>query len=174
MKPRPTTRLAWRDRVIRKIVENTKTHAEPREFRKHGNGCRWETSLCFEDDTLNRELAQFPVLWNVEQGNLSISRSFSSRLLAGSMGRIRGVDAQAPGVTFRYQPETATTAFWHENQISYDTAGVHSNVHVPLPDWPENFPGPNAFARRAAKLWCIETWRPAEDNLLFNLDEVAP
>jgi hypothetical protein len=48
------------------------------------------------------------------------------------------------------------------------------NEHLPLPDWPESFRGPNAFARKVAENWKIETWREGEEPSLFNLDEVSP
>ena len=135
---------------------------------------RFHTELTFTEDTANRELAQYPLEWNVEQGNTASQRSFSSRIVAGPLGRIRGVDAHAPNVTCRYRDETATPAYWHENQPYFDQDGLMQNPHVPLADWPESFPGPNAFARRVATRWHIATWRENEATSLFNLDEISP
>jgi hypothetical protein len=164
-----------RNHVIRRIVDNAKTHPESREFRPDGRGgARFEDALVFTDDKLNEELAVYPLEWHVCQRNTGNPRSLSSSLLAKVLGRIRGLDANAPHATFRYQQETGSPAFWHENQIGYDQDGVVSNDHVPLPEWPESFRGPNSFARRVAARWNIGTWRDGEEPSLFNLDEVAP
>jgi hypothetical protein len=156
------------------MLENIKTHAESREFRPHGSGLQFEADLFFKEDSVNTELAPYPFTWNVEQGNRNAQLSFSSRIFSRILGRVRGLDHQSPRTTFLYCKETESPAFWHENQISFDANGVMQNKHEPLPDWPETFPGPNAFARKVAARWNIETWREGEESSLFNLDEVSP
>ena len=175
MKHQPTPAVMdMRNHVIRRILENPKTHAETREFRSHGSGQQFEADLFFTDNTINQELAQYPLQWGVRQGNRANPRTFSSRLLAGIFGRIRGLDAHSPGATFLYRKETGSPAFWHENQLYFDADGVLQNEHALLPDWPESFKGPNVFARKVAERWNIETWREGEESSLFNLDEVSP
>lgn len=172
--PSSPSALDLRNHVIDRVLGNTKTHAESRTFTPTGNGQRFETALFFADDALNQELAQYPLRWGVKHGNLQNARTFGSWLLAETLGRIRGLDAQSPGVTFLYRTETRTPAFWHENRYYFDRDGLMQNEHLPLPDWPESFPGPNAFARKVAERWKIETWREGEDDSLFNVDEVSP
>ena len=171
--PSPSS-LDRRNHVIRRILENVKTHAESREFRLHGNGLQFESDLFFKEEATNADLAPYSVKWNVEQGNAKDARSYSSRLLSQAGERIRGIDPHSPGATFCYRKETESAAFWHENQIYFDDAGLIQNRHEPLTDWPERFPGPNAFARKVATRWNIETWRDGEEPSLFNLDEVSP
>ena len=154
--------------VVDGIIEAVKTHSESREFRRQGNGLEFKTDLDFKETTKTEEFGHYQPRWEVSEGHLQVAPSLTARVMAKPYGRICGVDFSGFPATHRYEEETLTTSFWHENRPYYDRSGIRHDRHHPL-DWPEELK-PHQFAERTAELWNIETWREQPELELFEED----
>lgn len=155
-----------RNKLIEAVVNSTKTHAESREFKAKNpksKALEFELELVFEDEQNQQSLNFFQILWNVRHGNREKVASLSARLRLDKE-RIRGIDWNAAPISYKFQENTASNAYWHENVIYFDRKGIMQNKHEPLKDWHGNY-SRDEFARKTADHWNINTWREQEELL---------